>query len=261
MGRRGRLFIAAAALAALALITGNAVAERSQAGRLIVSLDGGISPRALPRGRPAPVAVHLAGRAMTADRSPLPRVNWIRLELAWNGVLNTHGLSVCPQIRLRATTSRQALEACGSSQVGSGHLFAKVFIPNQDPIKLHTHLIAFNGRTAMGRPEVLVHAYSDQTPTSFVIPFHVHRNTGGFRTVLVAFIRRNAGPWPHVANFQISVSRSFGYRGKTHSYLSASCPVPKGFTAGFLSFARATYAFADGHKLHTQAVRRCRARG
>jgi hypothetical protein len=206
------------------------------------------------------VAVHLAGRVLTADRSPLPRVNWIRLELAWRGVLNTHGLPVCPQVRLRSTSNQQALEACGPSRVGHGHLLAKVFLPNQAPIKIHAHLIAFNGRTAAGRPEVLVHAYSAQRPSSFVIPFHVHHNSGAFRTVLVALIRRDAGPWPHVANFQIVVSRNFEVHGTRHSYLSASCPVPDGFTAGFLSFARATYTFAGGDQLTTESVRSCRAR-
>ena len=248
------------ALGVFALTIGNAVAERSQAGRLIVTLNGGISPRALPRGHPAPVAVRLAGRVLTADRSPLPRVNWIRLELAWRGVLNTKGLPVCPSARLRSTNDSQALEACGSSKVGHGRLFAKVFVPNQSPIKIHAHLIAFNGRTAVGRPEVLVHAYSPWTPTSWDIPFHVHHSSGAFRTVLVALIRRDAGPWPHVANFQIVVSRSFEHGGRRHSYLSASCPVPRGFTAGFLSFARATYTFEGGEQLTTESVRSCRAR-
>jgi hypothetical protein len=83
---------------------------------------------------------------------------------------------------------------------------------------------------------------------------------GAFRTVLVALIRRNAGPWPHVANFQISVSRSYNKDGERHSYLNASCPVPKHFTAGFLSFARAIYTFAGGKQLTTETVRSCRAR-
>jgi hypothetical protein len=257
---RRRHLLAASVLSALAILVGAAGAERSQEGNLIVSLNGGISPRTLPRGRPAPVAVQLAGRVQTADRSPLPRVNWIRLELAWRGVLDTHGLPVCPPVRLRSTSSRQALEACGPSRVGHGRLFAKVFVPNQAPIRIHAHLTAFNGRTAGGRPEVLVHAYSPRTPSSFVIRFRVHRNSGAFRTVLVALIRRDAGPWPHVANFEIVVSRHFGFRGKMRSYLSASCPVPKGFTAGFLSFARATYTFQGGEQLTTESVRSCRAR-
>jgi hypothetical protein len=214
----------------------------------------------LPRDRPAPVAVRLAGRVLTSDRSPLPRVNWIRLELAWRGVLDTHGLAVCPATRLRGTDSGQAMAACGNAEVGKGGLFAKVFVPNQNPIRVRAHLIAFNGRTGAGRPEVLVHAYTSHPPLSFVIPFRVHHTTGTFRTVLVALIRRDAGPWPHVANFQVVISRSFRHRGRQRSYLSASCPVPRGFTAGFLSFARATYTFQGGNQLTTESVRSCRAR-
>ena len=111
-----------------------------------------------------------------------------------------------------------------------------------------------------GRHEVLVHAYSVDPPVSFVIPFSVHHNSGAFRTVLVALIRRSVGPCPHVANFQIVVGRHFFHNGREHSYLSASCPVPKGFTAGFLSFARATYTFQGGKQLSTESVRSCRAR-
>ena len=48
--------------------------------------------------------------------------------------------------------------------------------------------------------------------------------------------------------------------GARHSYLSASCPVPKGFTAGFLSFARATYTF-EGDQLRIESIRSCRGRG
>jgi hypothetical protein len=95
---------------------------------------------------------------------------------------------------------------------------------------------------------------------SFIIPFSVHRRPGTFRTALVALIRRSVGPWPRVANFQINVARTFSYRGKRRSYLSASCPVPEHFTAGFLSFARATYTFQGGKQVTTESVRSCRAR-
>ena len=93
-----------------------------------------------------------------------------------------------------------------------------------------------------------------------MIPFSVHRQPGAFRTVLVALIRRSVGPWPRVANFQISVSRTFRHDGTRHSYLKASCPVPKQFTAGFLSFARATYTFQGGNQITTESVRSCHAR-
>ena len=182
------------------------------------------------------------------------------MELAWRGVLDTDGLTVCPKERLRNTDTHQALRACRSAAVGKGHLFAKVFVPNQPPLEVHAHLTAFNGRTEAGRHAVLVHAYSPSPPVSFVIPFSVHHSSGAFRTVLVALIRDSVGPFPHVADFQIVVGRHFNYRGRRHSYLSASCPIPQGFSAAFLSFARATYTFEGGKQLSTDTVRSCRAK-
>jgi hypothetical protein len=241
-------------------ICGRAGAEWAQSGNLKVSLEGGLTPQKLPRHDPAPVAVELEGRVETADHSPLPRVNWIKLELAYRGQLDTRGLAVCPKRRLRGTDTEQALRACGPARVGKGHLFAKIFVPNQPPFDVRAHLIAFNGRTAAGRHAVLVHAYAADPPVSFVIPFSVHHRTGVFPTVLVALIRRSAGPWPHVADFQIKVGRRFRRGGRTRSYLSASCPAPPGARGGFLSLARATYSFEGGAQLSKEIVRSCKAR-
>jgi hypothetical protein len=257
--RRAWRYVGAVALA-LALLSGTAGAERAQQGNVIVALEGGITPRALPRHRRIPVTVHLAGRVLTSDSSPLPRVNWIRLELAWRGSLDRRGLATCARRRLVYTSTEQALRACGSAAVGRGRLYAEMFLPNQHSFGVHAHLVAFNGSTRRGRPVVLVHAYSNEPPVSFVIPFSVHHTPGTFKTVLITTIRRSVGPWPHVSNFQLTVSRNFRFQGRPHSYLNASCPVPPQFTAGFLSFARATYTFAGGEQISTESVRSCRAR-
>src|SRR4051812_45632631 len=96
----GRLLLVLVAFAAIVLGGAVANAERSQKQGVIVSLNGGIAPRKLPRDKPAPVAVHLSGRVTTENRMPVPRVNWVRLELAWHGLLDTKGLPVCPRARL-----------------------------------------------------------------------------------------------------------------------------------------------------------------
>ena len=103
----------------------------------------------------------------------------------------------------------------------------------------------------------LGHAFTVDPPVSFVIPFTVHKM--GSQTVLMTTIRHSIGPWPHVAGFQVKVSRNYNHEGDRMSYLMASCPVPKGFSAGFLSFARATYSF-EGGKDRTESVRSCRVR-
>lgn len=247
-------------LVLLALIAVPALGERIQKENVIVSLDGGISPNRLPRDRRAPVEVHLIGGVHTSDDSPLPRVNKLTLELAWRGRLDTHGLPLCPQGRLHGVDSRQAAEACKGAMVGRGALYAKIFLPNQSPFGIRAGLLAFNGRTKVGRRAILVHAYTADPPVSFVIPFTVKRQKGAFRTVLATTIKRSVGTWPHVGRFRIDVARNFKYKGKRRSYLTASCPVPKSFTAGFLSLARATYTFADGRELTTETVRSCRVR-
>lgn len=262
MAQRAALALATATVAVtlLVLLAAPAGAERSQQGNVIVSLNGGITPRTLPRHRPAPVAVHLVGGIHTSDKSPLPRVDRLQLELAWRGILSTRGLPLCPQGRLRGVDSEQAAAACRGALVGSGEMYAKIFVPNQAPFGIHAHLLAFNGHTAVGRHAVLIHAFTRDPPISFIIPFAIKRQKGAFRTVLVATIKRAVGTWPHVGSFRIEVSRIFDWHGHERSYLSASCPVPENFTAGFLSFARATYTFAGGDELTTESVRSCRAR-
>jgi hypothetical protein len=259
-GRRAVPLLALVALSTLALSGGPAGAERLQEGNLIVSLNGGISPSKLPRHHPAPVAVYMEGGVHTTDGSALPRVDRLKLELAWRGDLLTQGLPVCPQVRLKGTETHQAVEVCKGALVGRGRLAAKIFVPGQEPFGIRANLLAFNGKTKVGRRAVLVHAYTSDPPISFVIPFVVHHGTGAFHTVLVTTIRRSVGTWPHVSSFRIDVGRSFFWHGKRRSYLNASCPLPPHFTAGFLSSTRATYRFAGGDELTIESVRGCRAR-
>jgi len=259
MKRRLNLALALVGLLAVAVV-GQAAAERSQKGNVQVSLNGGFSPRKLPRNEKAPVVVRLSGGVRTADAAPLPRVNRLKLELGWRGRMNTRGLPVCPAARLRGLASGQALAACGPSQVGLGNLNAKIFLPGQLPFDVKANLLAFNGRTKVGRRAVLLHAYTSDPPVSFLIPFVVRRSDGLFKTTLVTTIRRAVGTWPHVARFRIEVGRTFRREGEEQSYLNASCPVPQGFTAAPFSFARATYTFAGGDEQSTESVRGCRVR-
>lgn len=247
-------------VACLALAPGAARGERNQSGNLIVALNGGISPLRLPRARPAPVAIHLEGEIRTADGSALPRMKRVTIDLAGRGRLFTRGLPVCPRGRLRNANDGQALGRCGPALVGRGTLAAQVFVPTQAPFAIHATLLAFNGRSPGGGPAIWVHAFAADPPVSLVLPFLVHRGRGRYPTALVAVVPRSVGPLPHLARFDLTLSRRFTYRGRRRSYISASCPVPKPFTAGFLTFARATYGFAGGRQIGIESVRSCRAR-
>jgi hypothetical protein len=234
--------------------------EQTQRGNLIVAVAGEISPLALPRQHPAPVALRIGGRIATADGAPLPRMKRIRLTIAGRGVLSTAGLPVCPRARLRNADSHRAMLRCGSALVGRGSLTADAFIAHQEPFEIRSRLLAFNGRRREGGPAVWVHAFSRRPPLTIVLPFMVHREGPRLQTSLTATVPPALGDLPHVASFELNVFRRYRHDGTLRSYLSASCPVPSDFTAGFLAFARATYSFADGRRLRTEAVRSCRAR-
>ncbi len=233
--------------------------ERQQRGNLVMSLDGELSPLRLPRDRPAPVAVRLAGRLWTEDGSTLPRVTGLELALPRQGVLDARGLPVCSPRRLRYATTAQARAACGPAQVGRGRIDAQIVLPGQEPFAIHARLLAFNGRLG-GRPAVVVHGFVAEPATIAVVKFRIRRGNGQLGTRLVAKLPRALGPWPRVASFEMTLSRRFAHRGETRSYLKASCPVPPRLTAGFFSLARASFELVGGQRIGTAIVRGCRAR-
>jgi len=261
--RRGLVLLALASLAAtLVVVTARverASAERTQSGNLVFSLDGRISPLRLPRDHPAPVSVHLAGSLRTDDDSTLPRMNRMEIGLPQQGVIDARGLPTCPPRRLRSATTAGALDACRDALVGHGRLRADVILPDQSPLSIDTTLLAFNSRVD-GRRALVVHAFGKGVPVAVVIPFMFERSDDRLGRLLVARLPRALGPWPRLASFELTLSRRFEYRGRRHSYLSASCPIPKALTAGFFSLARAGFTVVGGGHIGTAITRGCRGR-
>jgi hypothetical protein len=259
MSRRAKGASAAAALLVACLFVGLAQGERTQHGNLIVTLDGRFAPLTLPRDRPAPVSVRLVAGLKTSDRSVLPRVTRVELGIPGQGVITTRGLPTCPPRRLRDTTTAQALRVCRPALIGTGRMIAQVKIPHQAPFSVHARLLAFNGKVG-GRRAVILHGISTRPPTVVVLPFVIRLRPGRFGTVLVAHLPPTLGPWPRFARFEMDLSRHYRHRGRELSYISASCPIPERFTAGFFSFAKATFTLVGGRRVSTGIARSCRAR-
>jgi hypothetical protein len=241
------------------VLAGIASGERVQRGNLIVRLDGGFAPLTLPRDHKAPVSVHLDAGLQTADGSVLPRVTRVELGIPGQGAITTRGLPSCTRRRLRNTTTERALELCRPALIGTGRMVAQVKIPHQAPFIVRARLLAFNGRVH-GQRAVIVHGISARPPTVVALPFLIELRPGKFGTVLVAHLPRNLGPWPRFARFAMDFSRRYVAGGQSLSYLSASCPIPRRYTAGFFSFAKATFTLADGRRISTGIARSCRAR-
>jgi hypothetical protein len=261
-GRRDVPGLAALGLvAALGLLgAGIAHGERNQKGDLVVSLDGKLEPLKLPRDRTAPVAISLAsGLRVASESEALPRVTGIEIGLPDSGAISTVGLPTCSPARIRDATRAEALDVCRDALIGRGQIVADVHLPNQAPFRSYANLLVFNARVGDKRA-VVMHANSAKPPTTVVLPFTFRKRSGRLGLALVTHLPGALGPWPRFAKFEVTLSRRYTYLGRERSYLSASCPIPRRFTAGFFSLANITYTLEDGRRISTGIARGCRAR-
>lgn len=258
--RRSSAALAIALLASASFAVGLADAERSGRAGVIVSLDGSVSPRYLPRRRSAPISLTLAGMIRSSDGSPPPRLASIEIAFGARGGLSTAGLARCPRARLRNATRAQALARCRAALVGRGAILAEVPLAPERPLPVRAGVLAFNGRSA-GRPAVWVHAYSASPPVSFVLPLYLRSlRAGAYGVLLRAPVSRALGRWPRLRSFRITLGRRYRAGGTRRSYLSARCPLPPRFSIGFFPLARAAYRFAPAPTLATTILRGCRVR-
>jgi hypothetical protein len=236
-------------------------AEVTQKGTLRVSFGGKIAPQKLPRVGSAPVAVSISGDITTTDDTPPPQLRTITMSINRNGSLNYKGLPICHFDQIQPASTGEARENCASALVGHGRFRAAVELPEQSPFPSNGKVLAFNGKEN-GKPVIFAHIYgTEPLPTSFTLPFAVRQKRDGtFATTLVAQLPRVAANWGYVSGVSLTLKRSFEYRGKSRSYLSAGCPAPKGFPGASFTFARASFAFEGGKTLTSRMTRDCKVR-
>jgi hypothetical protein len=223
-----------------------------------VSVSGKLRPTVLPRRGTAPIAVSLGGTIALARPGALPKLTRLTIALNRNGHLDTRGLPRCGVGRIRPSSTREALSACGAALVGEGSFSADVKIPEQSPFPSEGKILAFNGRFH-GHAAVLAHIYgTSPLPTSYVLPFSIRHTPGTYGTVLEASFPQVTGEWGYVTGIAMSLHRRFVYRGRTRGYLSAGCPAPKGFTAVAFPLARTGFEFDNGLSISTTLNRTCR---
>jgi hypothetical protein len=249
-----------ALLAASYLVAGPAGAEQSGGAGVVVSLDGSISPRYIPRHRPVPISLELAGHIDGADGGPPPQLQRIEIAFGARGGLDTTGLKTCPRARLRNATQRQARARCAGALIGRGEITAEVPLDPERPLLARAPVLAFNG-VHDGRPAVWIHAFSSSPPVSFVLPLYLRRSgNSAYGVLMQAPVRRALGRWPRLRSFHLALGRRYHAGGNRHSYLSARCPLPPRFSIGIVPLARATYHFAPAPTLTTTILRGCRVR-
>jgi hypothetical protein len=260
--RARRAVAAAVALLALALACAlPALADVVQRDGLRVAVEATMTPRALPRSGEAPVAVAVSGRISAVAETALPQLQRLTIEINRHGHFDFAGLPVCAISEIQPATNSRALGTCGPALVGQGSFSAQVVLQGEPPYQTKGRLLVFNGREG-GHPVLFGHIYTAQPfSNSFVITFRIEPIAKGtFGTALVASLPRALGNWGYVTGIEMNLGRRWSAGGRSHSYLSAGCPAPRGFPGATFPLARTSFAFAGGTHITQTLTGSCRAR-
>jgi hypothetical protein len=253
--------VAPALLAALLALAALAQGEVVQSGPLRVKFSGAIAPQKLPRQRKAPIKVSVGTKIIPLNGKKAPQLRRLEIAINRNGVLDPTGLPICPLNEIQPSTTSDALRNCRRSLVGEGLFEAKVLLKGQASFPSKGKLYAFNSRVH-GRPAILAHVYGAQpAPVSFTLVFEVHKAKGRLGTVLAADFPDVTAGSGYVKGLSMTLGKTFSFHGRRHSYFSASCPAPKGFSKVSFPFARATLSFTGGKQVGQTLTRSCGAQG
>ncbi|MGD9734606.1 MAG: hypothetical protein AB7V58_03195 [Solirubrobacterales bacterium] len=224
-----------------------------RAGNLVLTLNGGFKPKALPKRRFAPIGLTAAGKVRTADGSHPPALRRFVLDTDRNGAIDVRGYPTCRSGMLQSRDSSDALRVCRRALIGRGHTDVEIAFPEQRPIPAHSRLLVFNGGVRGGTTTLYVHAYiTVPTPAAIVTTVKVRKHRSGrYGLRSVATIPKIAGGAGSVTSFFLHIRKVFRRGGRKVSVLTARC------RDGKLQ-ARGEAHFSDGSTVRAEIVRRCR---
>jgi hypothetical protein len=249
--RRASALILCLILALAALLATAALGDTVKIGNVVVSIDGVISPRKLPKHAPAPIALKVSGQIKTTDGSHVPALKTLSLRFDRHGQIYTKGLPTCRVGQLQSTLSAQARKVCGPALVGSGRAEAEIAFPEQPPFDASGPMLIFNGAPKGKDPVLIIHVHANvPAPTTFVTTAVIGRSQGRYGTKTLIKIPTITGGQGSLIGFEAKIHRTWTYKGRKRSLLYASCP------SGSL-FAHGEFSFADGTMISGDVVKGC----
>jgi DNA-binding beta-propeller fold protein YncE len=234
----------------------------TQKGTLRLSASGHLSPQRLPREKAAPIDVSVGWRIATTDLSPAPKLKTLEIEINRHGRFDSAGLPLCPYPKIQPATSSRALANCRPALVGRGSFTAEIGLQGQERYATRGRLLVFNGESH-GKPVLFGQIYSPRPfATSFVIIFKVKKiRSSTYGTALSATLPKALASWGNLTGIEMRLGRRYSYEGKPHSYASAACPAPHGFSQAVFPLARASFLFEGQVELSSTFTSSCRTRG
>lgn len=251
---RRTLLLAALCLAAVLLVT-SAMAETVRVGNLIVTIEGGIAPKKLPRKKPAPITLGLSGSLKTADATHPPALQVLQLKFDRHGQLNTTGLPTCTTRKLQGTLTATAEKVCKDALIGQGRAEAQIALPEQAPFNASGKLLIFNGAPKGGEQVLILHVYAHvPAPTTFVTTAIISHESGKYGTTAEVKIPTIVAGQGSLTSFNATLRKTWPYKGQKRNLLSASCPTGQ-------LFAHGEFTFAEGTKIAGDVAKQCTGTG
>lgn len=249
------LTIAALSGVSAAAILAAANTTTVRAGNLVLHAEGAISPKALPKNSLAPISFHGNGSVETADGSHVPPAQTVHVQVDRHFKVETTGLPSCTLEQIKASSPSRAMQVCGPALIGKGHASAEAAFPEQAFIEAKGVLLAFNGPSVGGYPELLFYTYVDvPAPTALVVIAKFAKDSGKYAYRVTATVPELVGGYGSLTGFEITLGRKWTYKGRQRSFLSAECP-DGAFVDQF------EIAFGDGTDLSGTLLNSCQSKG
>jgi len=256
---RRSLILAIAVAVAVTIVVASAGAAQSP---VLQAPDGNtqsiaikFTPQKLSKTKPSPVTLDVTTATTTTNPAankgaPVPAVEAI-VDFPKGISIFSKGYPTCDAGLLQNTSTEVALEACKRAKIGGGEGTADLVV-GERIFPVGTTITAFNGIPVGGKPVILLHTYS-QAPiqtTLVLIGTVTNYNKEGFGPRLDVNIPLIAGGQGAITGFHVKIFKTFSYKGRKRSYVSATCRTKKLRTRG-------NFVFRDGESLAPEVTPKC----
>lgn len=229
------------ALVACVLCTGVASAALVRIENLILTADGGFTPRLLPQRAFAPIEFEAHADMKAVDGGIPPAVQRVVLDFDRDGRLSTGGLPTCDPAALEEATPAEARARCPGAVVGKGRVEALIALGAGAPVRVGSPLTIFNGPRLEGHATAILHArITVPSVQTSVVTVPIERRGGDFRYRATIDVPPIAGGLGSLTHIDATVGRRYRFKGSRRSYTSARCSDGVLRTHGRLTFADTT---------------------
>jgi len=238
---------------AFALLAATAGAALVRVNGLVLTADGGFTPRDLPRHAFAPIDFRGTANLKALDGGTPPPLQQAVIYFDHDGRLDTNGLPVCDPAVLQGLAPAEARRRCASAIVGTGHVHAQIPLL-VGSVRANSPVTFFNGPPQDGHPTVIVHARTTVPAVqTFVITVPIERRRGAYRYRATIDVPPIFGGLGALIHLDAKIGRHYRYRGRERSYVAARC------TSGVLR-TRGRFTFGDGTVIEGSVEKGCTVR-